>query len=150
MKCDILRHMKEDAALPKIQDEDITFGNYLDPSQRSLAQIRIQQVDYSRSSVSCCYRRHFFCPTQATTILGSGPSCLDRTGDKAASTDSSFLRELFLQRLRHDVRMVLADSGDEIHEDLDKLATLADKVLEVAIPQVSTVATSTEVEQLSA
>ncbi|XP_019850781.1 PREDICTED: uncharacterized protein LOC109581259 [Amphimedon queenslandica] len=71
-------------------------------------------------------------------------------GDKAASTDGSFLRELFLQRLPHNVRMVLAGSGDEIHEDLDKLATLADKILQVSTPQVSTVATFTEVEQLSA
>ena len=71
-------------------------------------------------------------------------------GDKVASTDSSFLRELFLQRLPHNVRMILAGSGDDVNKDLDKLAALADKVLDVSAPLVSTVATSTAVEELRA
>ena len=54
--------------------------------------------------------------------------------DKASSTDASFLRELFLQRLPPNVRMVLASSETT---DLVKIAQLADKVVEVATPQVS-------------
>lgn len=72
-------------------------------------------------------------------------------GDKASSTDSSFLRELFLQRLPANVRMILASTMDESSTDLERLADLADKVTEVAAPTVSAVATSqlsSEVEQL--
>ena len=61
-------------------------------------------------------------------------------GDKANSTDASFLRELFLQRLPPNVRMVLASSDTM---DLEKVAQLADKVVEVAIPQVSSTTHST-------
>lgn len=63
-------------------------------------------------------------------------------GDKASSTDSSFLRELFLQRLPANVRMILASTMDESSTDLERLADLADKVTEVAAPTVSAVATS--------
>jgi hypothetical protein len=57
-------------------------------------------------------------------------------GDKLGSADSSsFLRELFLQRLPANVRMVLAST--DATTDLSKLAELADKVLEVATPQPS-------------
>ena len=74
-------------------------------------------------------------------------------GDKLASTDRAFLRELFLQRLPQNVRMVLAATKDT--EDLEMLAALADKVIEVAPPTVSTATTessqlSTEVDQLRA
>ena len=70
-------------------------------------------------------------------------------GDKAATADQSFLRQLFLQRLPPNVRMVLASTKD--NEDLESLASLADKVVEVASPAVNTVQNtelSTEVEQL--
>ena len=70
-------------------------------------------------------------------------------GDKAATADPSFLRELFLQRLPPAVRMVLASAKED---DLDKLASLADRVAEVATP-VSVIETSqlsAEVEQLRA
>uniref|UniRef100_A0A1X7VWW4 Reverse transcriptase domain-containing protein n=1 Tax=Amphimedon queenslandica TaxID=400682 RepID=A0A1X7VWW4_AMPQE len=53
--------------------------------------------------------------------------------DKASSTDASFLCELFLQRLQLNVRMVLASSDTM---DLEKLAQLADKIVEVATPEV--------------
>ena len=70
-------------------------------------------------------------------------------GDKVSATDSSFLRELFLQRLPSNVRMVLASSDTT---DLDKLAQLADKIVEVATPQVNSAVvapcTSAEVQQL--
>ncbi len=60
-------------------------------------------------------------------------------GDKV--TDSSFLRELFLQRLPSHVRMVLASSDSP---DLDKLAQLADKIVEVAAPQINSTTTTSK------
>ena len=72
-------------------------------------------------------------------------------GDKAGAMDSSFLRELFLQRLPANVRMVLASSPDT--SNLENLAQLADKVVEVAAPSISTVSAprlSDEVERLHA
>ena len=58
-------------------------------------------------------------------------------GDKlGTSADAnSFLRELFLQRLPSNVRVVLASADSSM--DLDKLADMADKVMEVATPTVS-------------
>jgi len=70
-------------------------------------------------------------------------------GDKASITDSSFLRELFLQRLPPNVRMVLASSADTI--TLEELASLADKIMEVATPIIATVGSSqvsAEIDQL--
>lgn len=64
-------------------------------------------------------------------------------GDRPGIADSSFLRELFLQRLPPNVRMVLASTPET--PSLDKLAELADKVLEVASPSVSAVGLSPEV-----
>ena len=59
-------------------------------------------------------------------------------GDKLGSADSSsFLRELFLQRLSANVWMVLASTDATM--DLSKLAELAHKVLEVATPTISAV-----------
>lgn len=68
-------------------------------------------------------------------------------GDKANDTDGAFLRELFLQRLPSNVRMVLASTPDT--GSLENLAQLADKVMEVAVPSVSGItAATTELEQL--
>ena len=60
-------------------------------------------------------------------------------GDKlGTSADAnSFLRELFLQRLPPNVRMVLASADSTM--DLDRLADMADKVMEVAAPTVAAV-----------
>ena len=55
-------------------------------------------------------------------------------GDKASYTDVSFLRWLFLLWLPSNITMVLASSETT---DLVKIAQLADKVVEVATPQVS-------------
>ena len=61
-------------------------------------------------------------------------------GDKASTTDSTFLRELFLQRLPANVRMVLASTAEPA--SLEQLATLADKIMEaVASPSISSVET---------
>lgn len=54
-------------------------------------------------------------------------------GDRASTTDSTFLRELFLQRLPSNVRMVLASASATA--TLEELAELADKVVEVRAPQ---------------
>ena len=61
-------------------------------------------------------------------------------GDKATGVDRSFMRELFLQRLPTNVRMVLASTADTA--TLQELASLADKIMEVAMLQVSTVSSS--------
>jgi hypothetical protein len=69
-------------------------------------------------------------------------------GDKAGATDASFIRELFLQRLPANVRMVLASSDTA---DINNLAQLADKVMEVAGTQhISNIShpAATEVKQL--
>ena len=62
-------------------------------------------------------------------------------GDKINTADAAFLRELFLQRLPSNVRMVLASTPAQ---DLSEVAQLADKIVEVAgsnsSPGVSTVA----------
>ena len=60
-------------------------------------------------------------------------------GDKlSTSTDAvAFLRELFLQRLPANVRMVLASIDST--QDINKLADMADKIMEVSIPAVSAV-----------
>ncbi|CAN7996439.1 unnamed protein product [Ixodes pacificus] len=57
-------------------------------------------------------------------------------GDKAENLDRSIFRELFLQRLPQDVRMVLttADSCS-----LESLARMADKMMEVRSPGISAV-----------
>ena len=53
-------------------------------------------------------------------------------GEHTSTTDSAFLHELFLLKLSANVRMVLASTGDTV--SLEKLAELADKILEVALP----------------
>ena len=59
-------------------------------------------------------------------------------GDVAGpNLDTSFVRELFFQQLSSHVRMVLASSGDNV--SLDTLADMADKIMEVAIPTVTSV-----------
>ena len=67
-------------------------------------------------------------------------------GDKATNTDAAFMRELFLQRLPSNIRMVLASTPDT--GNIEDLAQLADKVMEVAVPSVASVTTSTELQQL--
>ena len=57
-----------------------------------------------------------------------------------ASFDSLLFRELFLQRFPSDVEMILA-SADEM--SIDKLAKMADKIMDVATPIVTTVSAAT-------
>ena len=66
-------------------------------------------------------------------------------GEKV-NTDAVFMRELFLQRLPSNVCMVLASSPDT--GNIEELAQLADKVMEVAVPSVASVSTNTELERL--
>ena len=62
-------------------------------------------------------------------------------GDKLGTLAdaNSFLRELFLQRLPPNVRMVLASADTSL--DLSKLADMADKVMEVVTPTVASIST---------
>ena len=62
-------------------------------------------------------------------------------------TDGVFLRELFLQRLPANVRMVLASAGTTT-TTLEQLADLAYKVVDVAAPTIATTTTSPEFPQL--
>ena len=71
-------------------------------------------------------------------------------GDNTSSTSQSFLRELFLQHLPANVRLVLACNSTV---DLDILATQADRMSEITTPSVSVVdhsQQSAEIEQLRA
>ena len=65
-------------------------------------------------------------------------------------TDGTFLRELFLQRLPANVRMVLASTRE--NTSIEELAQLADRIIEVAVPpSVSNVSTQpSELDQLKA
>ena len=56
------------------------------------------------------------------------------------------MRELFLQRLPANVCMVLASTRDT--GNLEELAQLADKIMEVATPAVSSINAVTELEQI--
>ena len=72
-------------------------------------------------------------------------------GDQAAEANQTFLRELFLQRLPANVRMVLACSDATM--SVTALADMADKVMEVSTPTVAAVSpslpsTDLEVQQL--
>ena len=71
-------------------------------------------------------------------------------GDRAADTDDALVRELFLQRLPANVRVVLASAPDTT--SLDDLAQLADCVVDAAPPTIAAVTAppQQEVEQLRA
>ena len=61
-------------------------------------------------------------------------------GDMAPRMDAALLRELFLQCLPANVRMVLTPSAEDL--GIDQLAQLADQILEASPPSIS--ATSTQ------
>ena len=72
-------------------------------------------------------------------------------GDKlgAGADANAFLRELFLQRLPPNVRMVLASADPAT--TLENIADMADKIIEVATPTVAAVSAvqdDSEVKQL--
>lgn len=68
-------------------------------------------------------------------------------GENTSGTDASFLRELFLQRLPSNVHIVFTSTNTT---SLDDLAQLANQIMEIAIPSISNVTASIEVEQLLA
>ena len=63
-------------------------------------------------------------------------------GEKMPTTDGSIVKELFMQRLPTNVRMVLAAASERT--PLEELAALADKIMEVASPSIATVASPTQ------
>ena len=68
---------------------------------------------------------------------------------EAKANANAFLRELFLQRLPSNVRMVLATA--DATADLSRLADMADKIVEVATPTIAAIFStdsSSEVKQL--
>ena len=62
-------------------------------------------------------------------------------GDSVSAAEGPLLRELFLQRLPSNVRMALASSIE--HKSLEELAELADKIIDVAPPNVSAITPTT-------
>ena len=68
-------------------------------------------------------------------------------GDTPTATDNTFLRELFLQRLPPNVRMVLAST--DTGKNLVDLAQLADKIMEVAAPPIATVTTTSSLSEVA-
>ena len=60
---------------------------------------------------------------------------LQQPAGDTPGADEAFLRELFLQRLPSNVRMVLASTQSDT--PINELAQLADKIIEVAIPEVT-------------
>ena len=76
---------------------------------------------------------------------------LQQLAGDTPGADGSFLRELFLQRLPYNVRMVLALPQNDT--PINELAQLADKIMEVALPEVVTVSVQpnpSEIESLCA
>ena len=73
-------------------------------------------------------------------------------GERAGALDGAILKELFMQRLPTNVRMVLASASERA--PLEELAAMADKILEVATPSIATVSApsraTSELEQLQA
>ena len=67
-------------------------------------------------------------------------------GDKATNTDVALMRKLFLLHLPSDVYIVLASTLD--NESIEDFAQLADKIMEVALPSVSNVTISMELQPL--
>ena len=71
-------------------------------------------------------------------------------GERAGAMDGAILKELLMQCLPTNVRMVLASASER--SPLEELATMADKILEVAMPSIAMVSAPSwamsELEQL--
>ena len=62
--------------------------------------------------------------------------------------EKGILKQLFLQRLPANVRLILASTSDSL--SLSELAELADKIIEVHVPAVGTVSTEASAASLAA
>ena len=60
---------------------------------------------------------------------------LQQLAGNTPGADGAFLLELFLQQLPANVRVVLAFTRSDM--PIDKIAQLADKIIKVIVPQVS-------------
>lgn len=67
-------------------------------------------------------------------------------GEKVNTLDASILRELFLQRLPNQVRMILATSETD---SIEALAQMADQIMDVSTPNVCQIAQPNTPRQVS-
>ena len=77
--------------------------------------------------------------------------CLQQLVGDTPGADGAFLRELFLQCLPNNIRMVLTSTRGDT--SINELGQLVDKIIKVAVPQVASVSTqpsSFDVESLCA
>ena len=68
-------------------------------------------------------------------------------GDSDTAAEIPLLREIFLQCLPSNVRMVVASSVDE--KTLEEIAELADKTMDVSLPQVAAITPSLDPETVA-
>lgn len=117
------------------------------PEENLYSTLKSTVVERTAASEQCWLQQLFSAEDLGDRKLTQLLHCMQELlGEKAGTTDASFLRELFLQRLPANVRMVLALSEAT---DLEKLTQLPDKIVEVATPPViQSVTPSTEFEQL--
>ncbi len=117
------------------------------PDTNPYTQLKKQLVDRTAASEQRRLQQLFHAEElgdrRPTQLLRRMQQLLGR--DPASSTDTAFLRELFLQRLPANVRMVVASMDAK---DLPDLAQLADKIMDVYPPTISTVTASPEVAEL--
>ncbi|XP_077559151.1 uncharacterized protein LOC144174362 [Haemaphysalis longicornis] len=120
-------------ALPATAAEevaDILASFIRNPPATAYDQLKAALLERTAASERTCLQQLLY-----TEELGDGrPSQLLRRmtqllGSRAQAMDGALLRELFLQRLPANVQMVLATASSM---DLPSLASLADKVMEVA------------------
>ena len=118
------------------------------PTTTQYQQLKKQLIDHTAASEQRRLQQLFnaeeFGDRKPTQLLRQMQQLL---GEKASATDATFLRELLLQHLPPNVRMVLASTDTT---DLQQLAQLADKIMEVSTPTVAPFTNSTEVQTLRA
>ena len=76
---------------------------------------------------------------------------LQQLAGDTTGADGAFLRELFLQRLPTNIRMVLASTRSDT--PINEIAQLADKIIKVSVPQVASISAqpnSSDIEALRA
>ena len=106
------------------------------PTEKPYNTLKAQLIKQTAASEQWCLQQLF----NAEELGDRKPTQFLRQmqqlfSDKAGSTNSSFVRKLFLQCLHANLRMVLASTTDIT--SLEDLAQLVDKIVEVAIPSAA-------------